>query len=312
LVTQDEVFAIVSPLGTPTNLAVLDYLLDKGIPVISPHSGLSVWSTPLKHTYFALQPSYRVEGRILAQYALAATFTTPSCGASRGVDGAELEPGRIAILAVDDQFGQEGATAFTEELGKAGVRPVLTLMHPTREGGAGKWVQQLAAAQPDLVLLYTYVKTAADVLLAAHAARFRPAWLGSYVVSGPDLIRLAGAEAAEGLHATSYAPGPRSHRGEPLFRKLMSRLYGEEDPGTHSRIGYAAAQLVVEGLQRTGPELTREGLIAALETLENWSGGLVPPISYSAQDHRGLTALSLLRAKGGRWLVQQDLLELRD
>jgi len=295
LVTQDKVFAIVSPLGTPTNLAALDYLLEKEIPVISPHSGLSIWSAPLKHTYFALQPSYRVEGRILAQYALT-----------------EIKPQRIAILAVDDQFGQEGAKAFAEELGKAGVQPVLTLMHPTREGRAGKWVQQLAAAQPDLVLLYTYVKTAADVLLAAHAARFRPAWLGNYVISGPDLIRLAGAEAAEGLHATSYAAGPRSNRGEPLFRKLMLRLYGEEDPGTHSRIGYAAAQLVVEGLRRAGPELTREGLITALETLKDWTGGLLPPISYGPEDHRGLTALSLLRAKSGRWIVQQDLLELQD
>jgi branched-chain amino acid transport system substrate-binding protein len=225
---------------------------------------------------------------------------------------ADIKPQRIAILAVDDQFGQEGAAAFAEELGKSGVQPVLTLMHPSREGGASKWVQQLAAAQADLVLLYTYVKAAADVLLAAHSAGFRPAWLGSYVVSGPDLIRLAGAEASEGLRATSYAAGPRSHRGERLFRKLLSQHYGEEDPGTHSRIGYAAAQLVVEGLQRAGPELTRDGFLAALETLEDWTGGLLPPISYTSEDHRGLTALSLLRAKGGRWIVQQDLLELRD
>jgi branched-chain amino acid transport system substrate-binding protein len=173
-------------------------------------------------------------------------------------------------------------------------------------------VQQLAAAQPDLVLLYTYVKTAADVLLAAHSAGFRPAWLGSYVVSGPDLIRLAGSHPSEGLRATSYAAGPRSHRGERLFRKLMSRRYSEDDPGTHSRIGYAAAQLVVEGLRRAGPELTRESLIAALETLQDWTAGLLPSISYSQTDHRGLTALSLLRAKGGRWIVEQDLLVLRD
>jgi len=295
LVTQDKVLAIVSPLGTPTNLAVLDYLLEKEVPVISPHSGLSIWSTPLKRTYFALQPSYRVEGRLLAQYALS-----------------DIKPRRIAILAVDNQYGQEGAAAFAEELGKAGVQPVLTLMHSSHEGAATQWVQQLAATQPDLVLLYTYVKSAADVLLAAHTAGFHPAWIGSYVLSGPDLIRLAGAEAVEGMRATSYAAGPRMHRGESLFRKLMSRQYGEDDPGTHSRIGYAAAQLVVEGLRRAGPELTREGLLTALETLENWTGGLVPPVTYSPTDHRGLTALSLLRAKGGRWIVHQDLLELKD
>ena len=295
LVTQDEVFAIVSPLGTPTNLAVLDYLLEKQVPVVSPHSGVSTWSSPLKPTYFALQPSYQVEGRILAQYALA-----------------QLDARRVAVFAVDDQFGREGAAAFAAELAKAGVEPVLTVTHAARESAPSMWVRDLAAAQPDLVLLYTYVKPAADLLVAAHAAGLRPAWLGSYVVSGPDLIRLAGAEATEGLLATSYPAGPRNHRGERLFRKVMARSYGDESPGTHSRIGYAAAQLVVEGLRRAGPELTREGFLRALEEIEDWTGGLLPPISYGPEDHRGLTALSLLRAKGGRWIVEKGLLKLQD
>ena len=295
LVTQDDVFAIVSPLGTPTNLAVMDYLLEKQIPVVSPHSGVSTWSIPLKRTYFALQPSYQVEGRILAQYALD-----------------EMQPGRIAVFAADDQFGQEGAAAFTAELARAGAEPVGTLMHAPRESRPAEWLEELAAYEPDLVLLYTYVKPAADLLCAAHAAGLRPVWLGSYVISGPDLFRLAGAEATRGLRAASYPAGPRDHRGGRLYRKLLARKYADETPGTHSRIGYAAAQLVVEGLRRAGPDLTREGFIAALEGLEDWTGGLLPPIRYSPTDHRGLTALALLRAVDGRWVVEKGLLRLKE
>jgi len=92
----------------------------------------------------------------------------------------------------------------------------------------------------------------------------------------------------------------------------MAREYGDPLPGTHSRIGYAAAQLVVEGLQRTGPELTRDGFVEALEGLKDWTGGLLPPISYSQADHRGLTALALMRAAGGRWLVEKGLMRLRE
>jgi len=297
LVTQDEVFAIVNPLGTPTNLAVLEYLLEKQVPVISPHSGLSIWSAPLKRTYFALQPSYHVEGQILAQYVLD-----------------ELRPSRIAVFAVNDRFGQEGTTAFLGELARVGVRPVVTVTHPAGESRPAEWVAELAAHEPDLVLLYTYVKPAADLLRAAQAAGFRPAWLGSYVLSGPDLFQLAGPEATHGLRAASYPAGPRHHRGEALFRRLLARETGDanQTPGTHSRIGYAAAQLVVEGLRRAGPHLTRDSFIAALETLTDWTGGLLPPISYSATDHRGLTALALLRARHGQWLVEKGLLKLRE
>lgn len=296
LVEQEDVFAIVSPLGTPTNLAMLDYLLDKQIPVISPHSGVSTWASPLKRTYFALQPSYQVEGRILAQY----------------VATAAIKPQRVAIFAADDQFGREGADAFAEEFSAAGQQPVVKILHPTKERAPVQWVAALAAAAPDLVLLYTYVKPAADLLAAAHTAGLCPTWLGSYTISGPDLLRLAGPAATNRLRAATYPLGPRHHRGELFFQNTMARKYPEEMPGTHSRIGYAAAQLVVEGLRRAGPNLTREAFITALESFQDWTGGLLPPISYSATDHRGLTALAMLRAREGKWIVERSLLRLKE
>jgi acyl-CoA hydrolase len=295
LVEDDEVFAIVSPLGTGPNLAMMDYLLNEEIPVISPHSGTSKWANPLKRTYFALQPSYEIEGRILAQYVIE-----------------ELKPERIAVFSVDDPYGREGSAAFIAELSKAGIEPAAHIQHQSGESAPQAWVTRLAAAEADLVLLYTYVKPSADLLRAALEADFHPQWLGSYVISGPDLFQFAGVEATHGLRATGYPAGPRDHRGERLYRKTMSRLYPNETPGSHSRIGYAAAQLVVEGLRRAGTELTREGFIQALESIDEWTGGLLPPISYSPNDHRGLTALALQRAINGRWVVEKGCLQLED
>jgi acyl-CoA hydrolase len=295
LISKDEVFAIVSPLGTVTNLAVMDTLIEQEVPVISPHSGLSIWGSPLKRTYFALQPSYEVEGRILAQYSIE-----------------NLKPERVVIFYVDDQFGLEGSAAFIKELEVHGLKPIGKLSHKTGENEPQKWAEELAAYKPDLVLLYSYLKPAADLLLAAHELDFRPDWLGNYVLSGPDLFRFASKQAAHGLRATSYPAGPLYNRGERLYRNLMARNYADETPGTHSRIGYAAAQLVIEGLDRSGPDLTRDGFITALEGITDWSGGLLPPISYSSTDHRGLTALAVMRALHGRWLVDKGLLRLKE
>jgi len=295
LINQDNVFAIVSPLGTITNLAVKNRLLQAKIPVVSPHSGLSIWGTPLKRTYFALQPSYEVEGRIMAQYTIE-----------------ELKPERIAIFHVNDQFGIEGTSAFKKELSQTGLSPISVVSHDAGEGSPDRWVEEISKHSPDLVMLYTYLKPAADLLLESQRKNFHPEWLGSYVLSGPDLFRFTGKEASHGLRATSYASGPRYNRAEGLYSSLMARNYSDEKPGTHSRIGYAAAQLVVEGLKRTGPDLTREGFIKALESIKDWSGGLLPPISYSNTDHRGLTALSMMRALHGRWLVEKGVLQLKE
>lgn len=295
LVEEDEVFAIVSPLGTPTNLAVMDYLLEQDIPVISPHSGVSTWASPHKPSYFALQPSYHVEGRILAQYV---QMKWPDA--------------RIAIFAVDDPFGEEGTQAFLAELAAHERKPAAVIRHDARHSSPDAWVQKLADSKPDLVLLYTYVKPAADLLHSAWEHDFQPQWLGNYVLSGPDIFRLAGKQAMEGIRATSYPPGPRSHRGERLFFKNMARLANQANPGTHSRIGYAAAQLVLEGLRRAGPDLTRDGLVQALETLDNWTDGLLPAISYTRADHRGLTSLALMRAVNGHWMLEHSLIKLQE
>lgn len=295
LLGGESVFALVSPLGTAPNLAVMDRLLEENIPVISPHSGISLWGNPLKPTYFALQPSYDIEGMILAQYAL------------------ESNPAaKIGLLAVDDQYGQEGSGAFIRELKKAGREPALVVAHSTGESDPAGWVEAFAGADIDLVVLYTYVKSAADILRSAQEADFLPSWLGSYVISGADLLELAGSKAVEGLRTTSYPVGPRTHRGERLFLKQMRRLYPGESVSSHSRIGYAASQLVVEGLRRAGPDLSRESFISALEQLGDWSGGLLPPLSYSADDHRGLTCLALQRAISGRWIMEQSLLKLKE
>ena len=293
LVEEDQVFAIVSPLGTAPNLAIMDYLLEKGIPVISPASGVSTWAEPLKPTYFAMQPSYSFEGRILAQFA-----------------AKNLKKQRVAIVSVEDQYGQEGAAAVETELKKAGLEPVAHIKHKIGENHAKEWIAELAASNPDLVVLYTYTKPAADLLSAAHSVQFHPTWLGSYVLSGTEILQLAGAEASSGFRTAEYPSGPRTHRGDRLYHNLMNRAYPGDTLTPHHKIGYAAAQLVVEGLKNADAPLTHHSFMQALEKLDCWTGGLLPPISYNSSNHSGLTALAVQRAVNGRWTLEKGLLEL--
>ncbi|MBN2043949.1 MAG: ABC transporter substrate-binding protein [Anaerolineales bacterium] len=295
LVEEDQVFAIVSPLGTSPNLAVMDYFLENEVPVISPHSGISVWSNPVKPTYFALQPSYEVEGRLLAKYAV------DFLGAKKA-----------AVVSVDDHYGQEGARSFITSLKKEGIELVVQITHSDGDYNSEEWAAKLAHADPDLVMLFTYVKPAADLLESALKISFKPNWLGSYVISGTELLQLSGWEASEGVRTAAYPSGPRSHRGERLFKKLLERKYPGTLPSTHNRIGYAAAQVVVEGLRRAGPNPSRSRFIEALESLERWTGGVLPQISYSKTDHHGLMTLSLQRAANGRWVSEIGALDFSD
>lgn len=57
---------------------------------------------------------------------------------------------------------------------------------------------------------------------------------------------------------------------------------------------YAAVKVFVEGLKRSGRDLTREKLITSLEQLYQFSTGVTPPISYARKRHIGSTGTHIL------------------
>jgi hypothetical protein len=56
--------------------------------------------------------------------------------------------------------------------------------------------------------------------------------------------------------------------------------------------------ILVEGLRRAGKDLTREKLLAALETIKDFTeDGLAPPgVTFGPDRHHGLNAVRLMRA----------------
>src|SRR5262245_53018173 len=55
LAEEDKVFALVAGLGTPNNLAVMEYLVQNNIPHFAPATGSTAMSQPMKKNVFALQ-----------------------------------------------------------------------------------------------------------------------------------------------------------------------------------------------------------------------------------------------------------------
>ncbi len=294
LVEDEEVFALTSILGTTNNLAVMDYLVGKNMPVICPHSGMSVWAAPLKRNYFAYQLSYKMEGKILAQYV-----------------NNFLKSKKIAVFAVDDNMGQEGVDGFTNELKQLGIEPVCTITHLPDQYEPKQWVAKLKEHQPDLVMLYSYINSVGQLLEEAYFSGLKTEWLGSYILSGDSLFKVDMLDAVEGLRTATYRSGPSNHRGERLFKKYMKRDYNIENPGTFCMMGFTSAQIVVEGLKKVGENVTREKFIEALEELKDWSGGLFGSISYSKNDHYGVKSLSIQKAIKGKWIREQVELELK-
>ena len=90
----------------------------------------------------------------------------------------------------------------------------------------------------------------------------------------------------------------------------MNRYYPDHPPNRYSLYGYVFGLLVVEGLKRTGSNLTRESFIDGMESIRDWgSGGILPAVSFSKTNHHAQRAGFICELEDGRFQLLTDWIE---
>ena len=101
LVEQEQVAFLFQTLGTPTNIAIRQYLNDNKVPQLFVATGAATFSDP-EHFPWTMRfnPSYQTEAHVYAKHILAA------------------KPGaKIAVLYQNDDFGKDYLIGMKEVLG---------------------------------------------------------------------------------------------------------------------------------------------------------------------------------------------------
>ena len=125
LVLQDSVYAMFDALGTPTHLAVVDYLNQQKVPDLFVASGCNCWNNVSAHPYtFGWQPDYTIEGKILGNY-VKQTYPGKKVG--------------YFAQGPNDEFGDDGVLGLNDVLQNSGVTVVSPVQYyaPTTAGAMG-------------------------------------------------------------------------------------------------------------------------------------------------------------------------------
>ena len=99
LVLQDNIFADVGSLGTPTQAAVQGFLNSQKVPQLFIESGCNCWSNSKYPLSLGWQPPYTVDGKILGNY-IKKNFAGK----------------KIGYLYQDDEFGQDVVKGLDMEI----------------------------------------------------------------------------------------------------------------------------------------------------------------------------------------------------
>jgi ABC-type branched-subunit amino acid transport system substrate-binding protein len=270
LVDRDGVFAIVSTLGTVTNLAALPFLKQRGVPIINPAGGHERLNKPTDKNVFGILPLSSEIGESMAEHAIK-----------------ELGAKRVAVFYQNDQFGKDqrdGAVAYLES---QDMEAVAEATYVPSDVDVSAQVVALREAEPDAVILGVIPKHGSLFMLEAQKLGWDVDVVGHNTMADPVVIDLAG-DALEGIHVnlmTAVSTMDRPAVAEA--NEILAKYFPDTKPGYYPYLGMAGAIIFVEGVKRAGENLTRETLIEALESLSNFDPGVVPPIQWSADYHGG-------------------------
>lgn len=282
LIGTDRVFALAGSVGTPTGLVLLPILEEAKVPIVGMFTGAQGLREPMNRNVFHVRATYNDETELIVAHLH---------------DTLGLK--KIAVFYQDDAYGRAGLAGVERALTKRQLKPVALGTVERNTVAVDKAIQSILPAAPDAIVQISAYKSCAALIKAARAKRYAGQFANVSFVGSKALADELGA-AGRGVIVSQVVPSPFHPRSAVVaeYQQHMTQA-GEKTFDFTSLEGYISARVLVEGLRRAGQALTRDGLITALETMQNYNmGGYT--VDFSPTDHQGgsLTNLTIIGSDG--------------
>lgn len=284
LIQDDKVFALAGSVGTPTGLAALPILTEAQVPLVGMFTGAQALREPFNRQVFHVRASYFDETERIVQH-----LTT-------------LGIKKIAVFYQNDAYGKAGLEGVTRALTKRQLKAVATATVERNSVDVAQSLETLIKSEPEAIVQISAYKSCAALIKLARSKSYGVQFFNVSFVGSRALADELG-DAGQGVVISQVVPFPYA-QNTPVVRDYQQRMTeaGQKDFDFSSLEGYLTARVLVEGLRRAGKNLTRDGLINALESMHDVNfGGFT--INYSPKDHQAsnFTDLTII-GRGGKFM----------
>jgi branched-chain amino acid transport system substrate-binding protein len=268
LIEKDEVFSLFGYVGTPTSNASLPAVKQAQIPFFAPFTGAQSLREPFNRFIFHVRASYFQETEKIVQH-----VTTFSLN-------------RIAVFYQNDGYGKAGLEGVTRALKKRNIEVAALGTVERNSVDVAAAVQAIKKSKPQVIILISAYKSCAAFIKAMRAEGVQPSFWNISFVGSRQLASELGKNAS-GIQISQVVPAPWDDVN-PVVKEYKT-LYVQKDKNEWDFVsleGFIAAKVFVEGLTRAGANLSREGLIKALESMSAFdAGGFM--IKFGPDRHEG-------------------------
>ncbi|UCH87454.1 MAG: ABC transporter substrate-binding protein [Dehalococcoidia bacterium] len=305
LVERDNVFAIVAGVGTAPHSGVWEYLNELGIPDLWIMSGAHKWAAdPEAHPWsVGFLPDYVVEGTVFGKYI-----------------SENLAGKKVAVLYENTDAGWDRLAGLKNGLDPNKNELASEQSFELTDASVFSQVANMKNSGAEVTLCFTLPGFCAQAIKGSDRLGWHSQWFIAYTNADPVMFRYVSPELMEGVLSLQ---GNKMYdwTDDPAIMEhyRIMEEYGGPTPSAFTVAGHSVAGLTVEALSRTCDNLTREGLMDAVESFKDYQGDLALPgitITLSETDHLAVEAMRMLRATlvggEGKWEYFGELISFAD
>jgi ABC-type branched-subunit amino acid transport system substrate-binding protein len=295
LVESDEIDVLFSPLGAPTNAAIMKYMNLKKVPQLFIASGATKFGDYKNFPYtMGFMPCYQIEGRIFAQHLLS---TQPDA--------------KVGILYQNDDFGRDVLKGFKDGLGAKASMIVAELSYETADPTIDSQIVRCKTAGANVFMSMTTPKFAAQGIKKIAELGWQPThYIGNNASSAGATLKAAGFDISKGIISSAYMKDPfdAAWDNDPAIQKWRAFL-DKYDPEAakndiYAGIAYVVSQVMVQVLKQCGDDVSSDNIMKQAANLRDFECDLLLPgikVNTSPTDYYPLEQLQLIRFNGERY-----------
>jgi ABC-type branched-subunit amino acid transport system substrate-binding protein len=280
LYDKDQVFGYIGNVGTPTSAVAIPYALERRALFFGAFTGSNILrNDPPDRYVFNYRASYAEETDAVVHYLIKIK---------------RLQPRQIAVFAQQDSYGDAGFAGVAKAFRSMGVSDstILRLNYKRNTVDVEDAVNQLKAQKAPIraiVMVATY-RAAAKFIEKTRDAYpgmiySNVSFVGSTALA--DELMLLGPRYASGVIVTQVVPAVGGYSSAVLeYKNALAKYFPGEAADYVSLEGYIAANVLIQAINKVGPQLDTEKLIDTLEIMRNIDLGLGTQLNFGRSEHQ--------------------------
>jgi branched-chain amino acid transport system substrate-binding protein len=303
LVEQENVWLVLNPLGTPSNMAIRDYMNGAEVPQLLVATGASAWGREIEDYPWTIgyQPDYESEGIAYAQYALA-----------------QNPDAKVGILYANDDFGKDYLAGIREGMGDKADQIVAEVTYETTDATIDSQVSQVQNSGADVFMLIATPQFAIQGIKRVDALGWEPLKiLTSVSASVGAVIQPAGPDIATGWVSSTYIKDSTDpeYADDPAvleYKEILAEYYSDANPDDGLYLYGMSVGQTFQRLMESLPSVCRESIMAAVKNFE-WADPplLIPGIGIKTGEGDGFPVQQVVTMEwdGSSWVKSDEIID---